>query len=98
MFLTYATGGHNKYSGKNMKEAHAGIKINDIHFNAFKENFLQTLKEMLIDPQTFQEISNLIETQRQNIVTVILPLIDRLGGDKGIQAIVNRFYDRVLVD
>jgi hemoglobin len=52
-FLMSATGGPKKYTGKNLKEAHANIKINDIHFNAFKENLLLTLKELLVDPQTF---------------------------------------------
>lgn len=39
-----------------------------------------------------------MESQRMTIVNVTLPLIDRLGGDTGILAIVNRFYDRVQVD
>lgn len=49
-FLMFATGGPKKYNGKNMKDAHAHIKINDIHFNAYKENLLLTLKELLVDP------------------------------------------------
>ena len=51
-----------RYSGKSMKDAHSKIKINDIHFNAFKGDLLVTLKELLVDPQTFLEISGLIET------------------------------------
>ncbi|EAR82986.2 protozoan/cyanobacterial globin family protein (macronuclear) [Tetrahymena thermophila SB210] len=97
-FLMLATGGPNMYKGKNMKEAHAKLKINDLHFNAFKENLLLTLKEELVDPQTFLEISNLIETQRMTIVTQSLPLFERIGGEKGVQQIVNRFYDRILMD
>ncbi|KAL4427204.1 hypothetical protein ABPG74_013408 [Tetrahymena malaccensis] len=97
-FLMLATGGPNMYKGKNMKEAHAKLKINDIHFNAFKENLLLTLKEELVDPQTFLEISNLIETQRMTIVTQSLPLFERIGGEKGVLQIVNRFYDRILMD
>lgn len=33
-----------------MKEAHSNLGITDIHFNAFKENLLVTLKEELVDP------------------------------------------------
>lgn len=40
----------------------------------------------------------MIETQRPAIVNVTLPLLDRLGGDNGILAVVNRFYDRVVLD
>lgn len=73
-----------RYTGKSLKEAHANMKINDIHFSAFKDNLLLTLKELLVDPQTYLEISNMIETQRSTIVTEVLPLLERLGGDKGI--------------
>jgi hemoglobin len=50
MFLMGATGGPKKYSGKDMKEAHKNLKVNDIHFNSFKENLLLTLKELNVDP------------------------------------------------
>ncbi|EGR34445.1 protozoan cyanobacterial globin family protein, putative [Ichthyophthirius multifiliis] len=98
LFILMVTGGPKKFTGKNLKEAHSNMKINDLHFNAFKDNFLQTLKEMQVDPQTFQEIIGLFEQQRINLVNVKLPLIERIEGDKGIQQIVGRSSDRVLQD
>ncbi len=35
-FLVQALGGKNIYKGRNMKEAHLALNLNDIHFNVFK--------------------------------------------------------------
>jgi hemoglobin len=47
-FLTVAFGGPNKYSGKDMRAAHAGMKLTEEHFNAVMENLGNTLKELKV--------------------------------------------------
>lgn len=47
-FLTVAFGGPNKYSGKDMRAAHAGMKLTEEHFNAVLENLGNTLKELKV--------------------------------------------------
>jgi len=45
-FLTMAFGGPNNYSGKDMREGHKHMKLNEGHFNAVAENLVATLKEL----------------------------------------------------
>jgi hemoglobin len=50
-FLTYAFGGPNKYTGKNMRAGHARLNLTEEHFNAVMENLGSTLKELKVpDP------------------------------------------------
>jgi hemoglobin len=41
--ICFATGGPCKYTGKNMKEAHAGMKITEDEFNALVEDLVKAL-------------------------------------------------------
>ena len=45
-FLTMAFGGPNNYTGKDLREAHKSMDLNDTHFNAVAENLVETLKEL----------------------------------------------------
>lgn len=45
-FLTFAFGGPNNYQGKDMRAAHAHMKLTEEHFNAVMENLGATLKEL----------------------------------------------------
>lgn len=45
-FLTVAFGGPNQYSGKDMRAAHAHMKLTEAHFDAVMENLGGTLKEL----------------------------------------------------
>lgn len=45
-FLTVAFGGPNSYSGKDMRAAHAHMKLTEAHFDAVMENLGGTLKEL----------------------------------------------------
>ena len=45
-FLTFAFGGPNNYQGKDMRTAHAHMKLTEEHFNAVMENLGATLKEL----------------------------------------------------
>lgn len=45
-FLTVAFGGPNKYSGKDMRSAHAKMHLTETHFDAVMEHLGATLKEL----------------------------------------------------
>lgn len=45
-FLTYAFGGPNAYSGKDMRTAHARMKLTEADFNAVMGHLGATLKEL----------------------------------------------------
>jgi hemoglobin len=45
-FLTFAFGGPNSYSGKDMRSAHARMNLTEEHFDAVMENLGATLKEL----------------------------------------------------
>jgi hemoglobin len=45
-FLTYAFGGPNSYSGKDMRTAHAKLNLTEADFNAVMENLAGTLQEL----------------------------------------------------
>lgn len=47
-FLTVAFGGPNHYSGKDMRAAHAHMKLTEAHFDAVMENLGGTLKELKV--------------------------------------------------
>ncbi len=45
-FICQATGGPEKYTGRSMKEAHAGLNLNDGHWDLVCNTLVATLKEM----------------------------------------------------
>ena len=55
-FLTMAFGGPNNYTGKDMREAHKHMKLNETHFNAVAENLVGTLQELNVPQEYIDEI------------------------------------------
>jgi len=55
-FLTMAFGGPNSYTGKDMREAHKHMKLNETHFNAVAENLVATLQELNVAQEYIDEI------------------------------------------
>lgn len=47
-FLTFAFGGPNSYSGKDMRAAHAKLDLSEADFDAVMENLAGTLKELSV--------------------------------------------------
>ncbi|MGD8884606.1 MAG: group 1 truncated hemoglobin, partial [Gammaproteobacteria bacterium] len=57
-FLTFAFGGPNNYSGKDMRDGHAHLVergLNDSHFDAVMENLGATLKELNVPDELIAE-------------------------------------------
>ena len=70
-FLTFAFGGPNKYTGKNMKDGHAHLVargLNDSHVDAIVEILGATLKEFNVPDEKIQEVAAVAESVRDQVL------------------------------
>lgn len=71
MFLTYAFGGPNNYSGKNMRDAHVKFVekgLNAGHFDAVIENLGATLKDLNVPDDLIGEAAEIAESTRKDVL------------------------------
>lgn len=55
-FLTMVFGGPNAYTGKDMRAAHAHLKLTEADFNAVAENLVATLQELNVSQGHIDQI------------------------------------------
>ncbi|MFQ5470037.1 MAG: group 1 truncated hemoglobin [Gammaproteobacteria bacterium] len=70
-FLTFAFGGPNNYTGKDMREGHAHLVekgLNDSHFDAVMENLGATLKELNVSDELIGEAAAIAESTRNDVL------------------------------
>lgn len=68
-FLTMVFGGPNNYSGKDMREAHKGMKgLSDIHVDAVIENLGATLQELGVAESDIAEIAGIANSVRDDVL------------------------------
>lgn len=70
-FLTFAFGGPNKYTGKNMKDGHAHLVargLNDSHVDAIVEILGATLKEFNVPDEKIKEVAAVAESVRDAVL------------------------------
>ncbi|MFC1750098.1 group 1 truncated hemoglobin [Pseudomonadota bacterium] len=70
-FLTFALGGPNNYSGKDMRDAHAALVVkglNDSHFDAVMENLGATLTELGVPADLIGEAAAIAESTRNDVL------------------------------
>nr|P17724.1 RecName: Full=Group 1 truncated hemoglobin; Short=Truncated Hb; AltName: Full=Hemoglobin; AltName: Full=Myoglobin [Tetrahymena pyriformis]3AQ5_A Chain A, Group 1 truncated hemoglobin [Tetrahymena pyriformis]3AQ5_B Chain B, Group 1 truncated hemoglobin [Tetrahymena pyriformis]3AQ6_A Chain A, Group 1 truncated hemoglobin [Tetrahymena pyriformis]3AQ6_B Chain B, Group 1 truncated hemoglobin [Tetrahymena pyriformis]BAA03015.1 hemoglobin [Tetrahymena pyriformis] len=67
-FLTMLLGGPNHYKGKNMTEAHKGMNLQNLHFDAIIENLAATLKELGVTDAVINEAAKVIEHTRKDML------------------------------
>lgn len=70
-FLTFAFGGPNNYTGKDMREGHKHLVargLNDSHFDAVVENLSATLKELNVADSLIAEVAAVAETTRNDVL------------------------------
>ena len=90
--VSATTGGPLKYSGRDMKSAHAGMKITDAEFDALAGHLIATLKKYKVPQAETDELVGIVASTRKDIVEVgKKPLWDRLGGEAGVTAVVDEF-------
>ena len=66
--ICQATGGPCTYSGKNMKEAHTGMGINDAEFNALVEDLKKSLDKFKVGAQEQSELIGALAPMKPDIV------------------------------
>ncbi len=70
-FLTYAFGGPNHYTGKDMREGHAHLVergLDDTHVDAVIENLGATLKELNVPDELIAEVASVAESVRDDVL------------------------------
>jgi len=69
-FISAATGGPYSYSGKTIREIHAGMNISDQEFDAITANFRQALEENGVTQELAQLAVGMVNATRSHIVEV----------------------------
>lgn len=67
-FMTMAFGGPNEYSGKDMREAHKNMSLNEEHFNAVAENLVSTLTELSVPQEHIDSIVNICLSVKDDVL------------------------------
>jgi hemoglobin len=70
-FLTMAFGGPNKYTGKDMREAHKKLVangLNDMHVDAVIENLSSTLRQLGVGEKDVLEVAALANSVRADVL------------------------------
>jgi hemoglobin len=67
-FITFLTGGSDKYAGKDMRAAHKHLKLSDEHFDAIKTYLGETLLELGVDKDLVTKIAGVIESFRKDVL------------------------------
>lgn len=67
-FLTYAFGGPVKYTGKDMREAHASMSLTEDHFNAVARHLVATLQELGADEATINEVVEIALSVKDDVL------------------------------
>jgi hemoglobin len=70
-FMTMAFGGPSKYSGRDLRVAHAGLVqqgLTDQHFDAIARHLQTTLDELGVDSATTTEVMAIVGQTRQHVL------------------------------
>lgn len=67
-FLTFAFGGPNSYSGKDMRAAHAKLKLSEADFNAVMENLGNTLTELNVPGELIAEAAAIAMSVKNDVL------------------------------
>jgi hemoglobin len=66
--VCWATGGPQKYTGKSMAESHKDLKIKSEEWEAFLDDFKQTLDKFAVPPREQAELKTIVNSTRSDIV------------------------------
>jgi hemoglobin len=67
-FLTFAFGGPNSYTGRDMRTAHAKFKLEPRHFDAVMENLGATLKELEVPAELIAEAAAIAMSVKNDVL------------------------------
>jgi hemoglobin len=74
--VCWATGGPQKYRGKSMAESHSHLKITRKEWEAFLDDFQQTLDKFVIPTAEQAELKAIVNSTRADIVVDSAPAQD----------------------
>jgi hemoglobin len=66
--VCWATGGPQQYTGKSMGDSHRHLMITDQEWQAFMEDFQQTLEKFHVPSQEQAELRAIVESTKSDIV------------------------------
>ena len=66
--VCWAAGGPQKYTGRSMSESHKHLKITSGEWDAFMDDFQQTLNKFTVPAQEQAELKAIVESTRADIV------------------------------
>jgi hemoglobin len=66
--VCWATGGPQKYTGKSMADSHAHLKITAREWDAFMDDFQQTLNKFAVPSREQDELKAIVNSTRADIV------------------------------
>ena len=66
--FSYSLGGPHTYSGRPLREVHAGLGITLHHFQRFREHLLSTLQDAGVDADDIHEVVHRVTSMRKDIV------------------------------
>jgi hemoglobin len=66
--VCWATGGPQKYTGKSMLDSHAHLKITSMEWEAFLDDFQQTLDKFAVPAEEQAELKAIVHSTRSDIV------------------------------
>jgi len=66
--VCWATGGPQKYTGKSMADSHANLKITAEEWDAFLDDFQQTLDKFAVPAEEQGELKAIVNSTRSDIV------------------------------
>lgn len=109
--ISSVSGGPLKYTGRSMKEAHAGMGITDAEFDALAADMKRALEANGAKAAETKELLDIVGGTRKDIVEGKKPetkpeskpeakksLWDRLGGEPAVKKVVDDFVTLVAVD
>lgn len=68
-FVSAASGGPIKYTGKSMKEAHKGMEITDAEFDASVDDLVKAMEKNGVKDEEIKAVRTAVEGTRKDIVT-----------------------------
>lgn len=68
LFISWALGGPNQYSGRSMELAHKGMNLNDEHFGAIASHLAASLREFDVSEQDINGVLDKLTTMKNDIL------------------------------
>ena len=70
IFLAYVFGGPVKYSGKDMRAAHAPLALEEEHFTAVAQNLQAALEELSVPPDLVEQVLDIAASTRDDVLNL----------------------------